>query len=176
MELKRVVVTGLGAITPVGNSIAEMWENICNGVSGAGPITHFDASAFKTQFACEVKNFSAAEFGIDRKEARKMDIYTQYAIAAAKQAIDDSQMNLEVIDKNRVGVVFGVMAESIDIGIVEVFGFGNLQHLVAFSGVEEFALLVEEFEGVPMTGVVAGGDDDAATGAFHRYRNFGGGG
>ncbi|MDD6472882.1 MAG: beta-ketoacyl-ACP synthase II [Bacteroidales bacterium] len=108
MELKRVVVTGLGAITPVGNSIAEMWENICNGVSGAGPITHFDASAFKTQFACEVKNFSAAEFGIDRKEARKMDIYTQYAIAAAKQAIDDSQMNLEVIDKNRVGVVFGV--------------------------------------------------------------------
>ena len=73
-----------------------------------------------------------------------------------------------------VGVVFGVMAESIDIGIVEVFGFGNLQHLVAFSGVEEFALLVEEFEGVPMTGVVAGGDDDAATGAFHRYRNFGG--
>ena len=108
MELKRVVVTGLGAITPVGNSVAQAWENLCNGVSGAGPITHFDASAFKTQFACEVKDFKPEEFGIDRKEGRKMDLYTQYAIAAATQAITDSGMDLETEDKNRIGVVFGV--------------------------------------------------------------------
>ena len=85
MELKRVVVTGLGAITPVGNSVPEFWENIVNGVSGAGPITHFDASQFKTQFACEVKNFDVTKY-IDRKEARKMDLYTQYAVAVAKEA------------------------------------------------------------------------------------------
>ena len=85
MELKRVVVTGLGAVTPIGNTVSEFWENLVNGVSGAGPITHFDASLFKTQFACEVKNFDASQY-IDRKEARKMDLYTQYAVAVAKQA------------------------------------------------------------------------------------------
>ena len=77
MELKRVVVTGLGAITPLGNSVEETWQNLVDGVSGAGPITHFDASQFKTQFACEVKNFKPADFGIDRKDARKMDLYCQ---------------------------------------------------------------------------------------------------
>jgi 3-oxoacyl-[acyl-carrier-protein] synthase II len=107
MELKRVVVTGIGAITPLGNSAEETWKNMLAGVSGAGPITHFDASKFKTQFACEVKNFNAGDY-IDRKEARKMDLYTQYALASAKMAIEDSAMDLETIDKNRVGVVFGV--------------------------------------------------------------------
>ncbi len=107
MELKRVVVTGIGAITPLGNTAEESWENIKAGKSGAAPITHFDASQFKTQFACEVKGFNANEF-IDRKEARKMDIYTQYAIAAAKMAIADSGMNMETIDKNEIGVVLGV--------------------------------------------------------------------
>jgi 3-oxoacyl-[acyl-carrier-protein] synthase II len=107
MELKRVVVTGIGAITPLGNSAEETWKNMLAGVSGAGPITHFDASKFKTQFACEVKNFNAADY-VDRKEARKMDLYTQYALASAKMAIEDSAMDLETIDKNRVGVVFGV--------------------------------------------------------------------
>ena len=107
MELKRVVVTGLGAITPLGNTVEETWENIKNGVSGAGPITHFDASQFKTQFACEVKGFKATDY-IDRKEARKMDLYTQYAIAAAKQAIADSGMDLETVDKNEIGVILGV--------------------------------------------------------------------
>ena len=87
MELKRVVVTGLGAITPLGNSVEETWQNLVDGVSGAGPITHFDASQFKTQFACEVKNFKPADFGIDRKEARKMDLYCQYALAGAIQGI-----------------------------------------------------------------------------------------
>ena len=107
MELKRVVVTGLGALTPVGNTVAETWENLVNGVSGAGPITHFDASSFKTQFACEVKNFKANEH-LDRKEARKMDLYTQYAIVAAKEAIEDSAMDLEKVDKTRIGVIYGV--------------------------------------------------------------------
>ena len=106
MELKRVVVTGLGAITPVGNSVPEFWENIVNGVSGAGPITHFDASLFKTQFACEVKNFDANQY-IDRKEARKMDLYTQYAIGVAKQAVEDSGLDVENEDLNKIGVIFG---------------------------------------------------------------------
>ena len=107
MELKRVVVTGLGALTPVGNTVAETWENLVNGVSGAGPITHFDVSNFKTKFACEVKNFNPNEH-LDRKEARKMDLYTQYAIVAAKQAIEDSAMDLETINKEKVGVICGV--------------------------------------------------------------------
>ena len=107
MELKRVVVTGLGALTPVGNNVAETWENLVNGVSGAGPITHFDASKFKTQFACEVKNFKVNEH-LDRKEARKMDLYTQYAIVAAKEAIEDSALDLEKVDKTKIGVIYGV--------------------------------------------------------------------
>ena len=107
MELKRVVVTGLGALTPVGNNVAETWENLVNGVSGAGPITHFDASKFKTQFACEVKNFNPNEH-LDRKEVRKMDLYTQYAIVAAKEAIEDAAMDLEKVDKNKIGVIYGV--------------------------------------------------------------------
>ena len=107
MELKRVVVTGLGALTPVGNNVAETWENLVNGVSGAGPITHFDTSNFKTKFACEVKNFKVNEY-LDRKEARKMDLYTQYAIVAAKEAIEDSAMDLDKVDKNKIGVIYGV--------------------------------------------------------------------
>ena len=106
MELKRVVVTGLGAITPVGNSVPEFWENLVNGVSGAGPITHFDASLFKTQFACEVKNFDATKY-IDRKEARKMDRYTQLAVAVAQEAVSDSGLDIENEDLNRIGVIFG---------------------------------------------------------------------
>ena len=107
MELKRVVVTGIGAIPPLGLTAEESWENLKKGVSGAGPITHFDASQFKTQFACEVKGFNANNF-IDRKEARKMDLYTQYAIAAAKMAIADSGMDMETVDKQEIGVVLGV--------------------------------------------------------------------
>lgn len=107
MELKRVVVTGLGALSPLGNSAEETWKNMLNGVSGAGPITHFDASMFKTQFACEVKDFKVTDF-IDRKEARKMDLYTQYAIASAQMAVTDSGMDLEKVNKNRIGVIYGV--------------------------------------------------------------------
>lgn len=107
MELKRVVVTGLGAVTPVGNTPEETWQNLVAGVSGAAPITLFDASKFKTQFACEVKNLNVNDF-IDRKEARKMDRYTQLALIASQQAVQDSGMDLESEDKNRIGVVFGV--------------------------------------------------------------------
>lgn len=107
MELKRVVVTGIGAVTPLGNTAAETWQNMLDGVSGAAPITHFDASKFKAQFACEVKNFNPEQF-IDKKEARKMDPYCQFALSAAIMAVEDSAMDLETIDKNRVGVVFGV--------------------------------------------------------------------
>ena len=107
MELKRVVVTGLGALTPVGNTAPETWANLVAGVSGAGPITHFDSSLFKTHFACEVKNFKATDF-IDRKEARKMDLYTQYAIVAAKEAVTDSGLDVEKEDLTKIGVIFGV--------------------------------------------------------------------
>ena len=107
MELKRVVVTGLGALTPVGNNVSDFWNNLINGVSGAGLITHFDASKFKTQFACEVKNFNPTDF-IDRKEVRKMDLYTQYAITAAKEAVADAGIDVEKEDLNKIGVIFGV--------------------------------------------------------------------
>ena len=93
--------------TPLGNTTEETWKNLIEGVSGAGPITHFDASLFKTQFACEVKDFNVGNY-IDRKEARRMDLYTQYALAAAKMAVDDSGMDLEAVNKDRIGVVFGV--------------------------------------------------------------------
>lgn len=107
MELKRVVVTGLGAVTPVGNTPEETWNSLVNGVSGAAPITLFDASKFKTQFGCEVKNLNVADY-IDRKEMRKMDRYTQLAFISAIQAVKDSGMDLETVDKNRVGVIYGV--------------------------------------------------------------------
>lgn len=97
----------MGALTPVGNTAPESWENLLKGVSGAGPITHFDASKFKTQFACEVKGFKVTDF-IDRKEARKMDLYEQYAVVAAMEAVKDCNVDLEKVDRNRIGVVLGV--------------------------------------------------------------------
>lgn len=105
MELKRVVVTGLGAVTPLGNDVETTWQNAIAGVSGAGPITHFDASLFKTQFACEVKNFNGADF-FDRKRLRTLDLYSQYALVAAQQAVEDSKINAEGIDADNVGVIF----------------------------------------------------------------------
>lgn len=107
MELKRVVVTGLGAVTPLGNTPEETWENMVKGVSGAAPITLFDATNFKTQFACEVKNWNPNEW-IDRKDARKMDRYAQLAMASTVQGVKDSGLDLDQVDKNRVGVIYGV--------------------------------------------------------------------
>ena len=107
MELKRVVVTGLGAVTPVGNTVEETWKNLLNGVSGAAPITQFDSSKCKTHFACEIKDLNITDW-LDRKEARKIDRYTQIALISAIQAVQDSGMDLESVDKNRIGVVYGV--------------------------------------------------------------------
>ena len=107
MDLKRVVVTGLGAVTPLGNNPEETWEAMLAGKSGAAPITHFDASLFKTQFACELKGLNINDY-IDRKEARKLDRYAQLAVISAIQGVKDSAINLETIDKNRVGVIYGV--------------------------------------------------------------------
>ena len=124
MELKRVVVTGLGAITPVGNTPEETWKNLVAGKSGAAPITHFDTSLFKTKFACEVKDFNPADF-MDRKEARKMDRYCQLAMASAIQGVKDSGIDLEKEDKNRIGVVFGVGIGGIKTFQDEVVDYGQ---------------------------------------------------
>jgi 3-oxoacyl-[acyl-carrier-protein] synthase II len=124
MELRRVVVTGLGTINPIGNSIAEFWENLENGVSGADKITHFDASKFKTQFACEVKNFVPGDH-FDRKEARKLDLYAQYALVATKQAIEDSKLDLESEDLTKAGVIWGSGIGGIKTFLDEVTGYAN---------------------------------------------------
>ena len=107
MELKRVVVTGLGALTPVGNNVQDFWNSLLSGVSGAAPITHFDPEKFKTKFACEVKGFDAMQH-FDRKEVRKYDRYTQFAIVAARQAIADAAIDKEKENLDRIGVIFGV--------------------------------------------------------------------
>ncbi len=105
MTERRVVVTGIGTINPLGNNIEEYFSNLEKGVSGAGPITHFDAEKFKTKFACEVKNYDPTQY-FDRKEVRKYDLYTQYALIAAAQAVEDSALDLETVDKEQVGVIW----------------------------------------------------------------------
>jgi len=106
MELKRVVVTGLGALTPIGNTVPEYWNGLINGVSGAAPITRFDASNFKTKFACEVKNFNPEDF-IERKDVRKLDPFVHYALASVDEAVKDAELNFEQVDTNRTGVIWG---------------------------------------------------------------------
>jgi 3-oxoacyl-[acyl-carrier-protein] synthase II len=106
MHLKRVVVTGLGALTPIGNNVDTYWESLVNGVSGAALITHFDASKFKTRFACELKNFTVTDY-MNRKDARKMDRFTQYAIIASDEAIADSSLDFDKENRNRIGVIWG---------------------------------------------------------------------
>ncbi|EFI17672.1 beta-ketoacyl-acyl-carrier-protein synthase II [Bacteroidetes oral taxon 274 str. F0058] len=107
MELKRVVVTGLGAITPIGNTVSEFWDGVVGGKSGAGPITRFDTEKFKVKFACEVKGFDPSLY-IDPKDARKMDLFTQYSISVAAQAIDDAHLDTSKLNLDKVGVIFGV--------------------------------------------------------------------
>lgn len=106
MQLKRVVVTGMGALTPIGNNVDEYWESLVNGVSGAAPITYYDASKFKTRFACELKNFNVTDY-MNRKDARKMDKFTQYAMIASDEAIADSGLEFDKEDRNRIGVIWG---------------------------------------------------------------------
>jgi len=122
MELRRVVVTGLGALTPIGNNIQEYWDGLINGVSGAAPITYFDASKFKTQFACELKNFNVEDF-IERKEARKMDRYAQYAVVSSTEAMDDANFDLEKLDKDRAGVIWGSGIGGLETFQIEVLNF-----------------------------------------------------
>jgi len=124
MQLKRVVITGLGAITPLGNTVEEYWKNLVNGVSGAAPITRFNAEKFKTRFACEVKGFNPEDY-FDRKEARKIDAYSHYGIAASVQAVKDSGIDAEGIDKNEIGVIWGSGIGGLDTFQTETFGFAK---------------------------------------------------
>jgi len=124
MALKRVVVTGLGALTPIGNNVGDFWQGLVSGKSGAAPITYFDTSKFKTKFACELKNFDISEF-LDRKQQRKMDKFTQYAMVSTQEAIEDSGLDLEVIDKLRVGVIWGSGIGGIETFQNEILNFAE---------------------------------------------------
>lgn len=124
MELKRVVVTGLGAVTPLGNTAEEFWTNLVAGKSGAAPITRFDASKFKTRFACEVKNFNPENY-FDRKEARKLDLYAQYALVTATDAVTDSGIDVEKVNGDRVGVIWGAGIGGLDTFQTECTNFAN---------------------------------------------------
>lgn len=122
MELKRVVITGLGALTPIGNTLPEYWENLLKGVSGAQTITKFDASKFKTQFACEVKGFNAEDF-LDRKEARKLDPFVHYALASTEEAVKDAALDFDKLDTNRIGVIWGSGIGGLKTFLDEVQGY-----------------------------------------------------
>ncbi len=124
MQLRRVVVTGLGALTPIGNSLEDYWKGLIGGVSGAAPITNFNAEKFKTRFACELKNYNPMDF-FDRKEGRKLDPFAQYAIIVADQAIKDSGIDLELVDKSRIGVIWGSGIGGLKTFQDECFGFAN---------------------------------------------------
>ena len=122
MELKRVVVTGLGALNPIGNNIEEYWDALISGKSGAAPITYFDTEKFKTKFACELKNLIRYRL-FDSKEARKMDRFAQYAMVASDEAIADAALDLDAIDKFRVGVIWGAGIGGIETFQNEVINF-----------------------------------------------------
>jgi len=124
MELKRVVVTGLGALTPIGNNIDEYWDALISGKSGCAPITYFDTEKFKTKFACELKNFNAEEH-FDRKEARKLDRFAQYALVSSDEAIKDAGINLDEVDKFRVGVIWGAGIGGLETFQDEVINFAE---------------------------------------------------
>ncbi len=124
MQLKRVVVTGLGAVTPLGNTVNDYWTNLINGVSGAAPITRFDASKFKTRFACEVKGFDPDQY-FDKKESRRLDAYSLYGIAASVQAMEDSGLLSAKVDNNEIGVIWGSGIGGLDTFQTETFGFAK---------------------------------------------------
>lgn len=122
MVLRRVVVTGLGALTPIGNNVKEYWNALINGVSGAAPITYFDPTKFRTHFACELKNFNAEDF-LDRKEARKMDRYAQYAMVASEEAVTDAGFDFDKLDKDRAGVIWGSGIGGLETFQIEMLNF-----------------------------------------------------
>lgn len=123
MELKRVVVTGIGTINPLGDNVQDYFKNLDEGANGCGPITRFDTSLFKTKFACEIKNFEPSKYGIDRKEERKLDLYSQFALIAAEQAVKDSNIDSEKIDPDRIGVILGSGIGGINTLYSEVEGY-----------------------------------------------------
>ena len=124
MKPRRVVITGLGALTPIGNTLTTYWEGLLSGTSGAGPITYFDPSLFKTQFACELKNFNPLDY-FDRKESRKYDRFAQYALVSVAEAIEDAKLPLETIDKDRVGVIWGAGIGGLETFQNEVLNFAE---------------------------------------------------
>jgi len=124
MELKRVVVTGLGALTPIGNTVEEYWDALVAGKSGAAPVTHFDPEKFKTKFACEIKNFNVGDF-IHRRESRRMDKFSQYAVVASDEAIADAKLDMDSINKLRVGVVWGAGIGGLETFQEEVINYAN---------------------------------------------------
>ena len=124
MKPRRVVITGLGALTPIGNTLPEFWEGLLSGTSGAAPISHFDASKFKTQFACELKNFDPLNH-MDRKEARKFDRFAQYALVSSQEALEDSGLDLEKQDKDRIGVIWGAGIGGLETFQNEVLNYAN---------------------------------------------------
>ncbi|NBS18425.1 MAG: beta-ketoacyl-[acyl-carrier-protein] synthase II [Flavobacteriia bacterium] len=124
MKPRRVVITGLGALTPIGNTLPAYWEGLLSGTSGAAPITHFDASNFKTQFACEVKNFDPLDF-MDRKEARKYDRFAQYALVSTDEAIADAGLEFEKEDRDRIGVIWGAGIGGLETFQNEVLNFAS---------------------------------------------------
>ncbi len=132
MELKRVVITGLGAITPLGNNTNEYWENLKNGVSGSDLITRFDTEKFKTKFACEVKSYDAKDH-FDRKEARKLDLYAQFALIAVDEAISDSKLDLSVLDLDKAGVIWASGIGGLQTFYEEIAGFVNGGNVPRFS-------------------------------------------
>ena len=123
MQLRRVVITGLGTINPLGHNIETYFTNLIDGVSGAAPITRFDAALFKTRFACEVKNYDPAQFGFDRKEERKLDFFTQFALISATQAIEDSSLDMSKENMGRIGVIWGTGIGGIDTLFQEIKGY-----------------------------------------------------
>jgi 3-oxoacyl-[acyl-carrier-protein] synthase II len=124
MKPRRVVITGLGALTPIGNTLTTYWEGLLSGTSGAGPISYFDPSLFKTQFACELKNFNPLDH-FDRKESRKYDRFAQYALVSVAEAIEDAKLPLETIDKDRVGVIWGAGIGGLETFQNEVLNFAE---------------------------------------------------
>ena len=133
MQLKRVVVTGVGTINPIGNNIQEYYDNLDNGVSGATMITRFDTTNFKTKFACDVKDYDPAKYGMDRKEARKIDLFSQYALVASEEAVKDSGFEIEKLNLDRIGVIIGSGIGGIETLFQEIMGFSESNGIPRFS-------------------------------------------
>lgn len=133
MQLKRVVVTGVGTINPIGNNIQEYYDNLDNGVSGASMITRFDTTNFKTKFACDVKDYDPAKYGMDRKEARKLDLFSQYALVASEEAVKDSGFEIEKLNLDKIGVIIGSGIGGIETLFQEIMGFSESNGIPRFS-------------------------------------------